>query len=91
MQKIILFIEPSVDAFSTPDKIGHIFMNRVAVDEDARFEILNIFELGKTSVNMSWPKQSEYANFEIERTEKGIGLGNIVCILELEYDVAFIV
>ena len=28
MQKIVLFIEPNDDAFVTPFKIGHLFMNR---------------------------------------------------------------
>ena len=45
MQKIILFIEPSV-AWKTSLKIGNLFMNRFAVDEDAASEILKIFELG---------------------------------------------
>ena len=34
-QKIVLFIEPSVWA-STPSKIGNLFMNRFAIDEDAK-------------------------------------------------------
>ena len=47
MQKIVLFIEPYDDAWSTPLKIGNLFMNRFAVDEDAASEILKIFELEK--------------------------------------------
>ena len=47
MQKIILFVEPSDDAYETPVKIGNLFMNRFAVDEDASIEILKIFELCK--------------------------------------------
>ena len=31
MQKIVLFIEPNDDAFLTPAKIGHLFMNRFAI------------------------------------------------------------
>ena len=45
MHKIVLFIEPSEDACLTPLKIGNLFMNRIAVDEDASHEILKIFEL----------------------------------------------
>ena len=81
MQKIVLFIEPNDDAFSTPEKIGHLFMNRFAVDEDASCEVLNVLELGKASEKMSRRKDPEYANFENERIEKGMGLVNIVCIL----------
>ena len=43
-QKIVLFIEPSVWA-STPSKIGNLFMNRFAIDEDAKNEILKIYQL----------------------------------------------
>ena len=40
MQKIVLFIEPSDDAFDTPFKIGHLFMNRFIIEEKANFENL---------------------------------------------------
>ena len=53
MQKIVFFIEPSDHAFDTPFKIGNLFMNRFAVDEDAASEILKIFELEKTSLKIS--------------------------------------
>ena len=57
MQKIILFIEPNDDAFMTPAKIGDIFMNRFAIDENASCEILKKFELGKTSFDMHWSRR----------------------------------
>ena len=47
MQKIVLFIEPNYNAFSTPLTIGNLLMNRFAIDEDAGSEILKIFELEK--------------------------------------------
>ena len=53
MHKIVLFIQPSKDAWRTPWEIGNLFMNRFAVDEDSAFEILKIFELGKFSSRMS--------------------------------------
>ena len=80
MQKIVLFIEPNDDAFFTPEKIGHLFMNRFSVDEDASFEVLNVLELGKTSNKISRAKDPDYANFENERKEKGMGLAIIVYI-----------
>ena len=82
MQKIVLFIEPNDDGFYTPEKIGHLFMNRFSVDEDASCEILNVLELGKASTRLSRPKDPEYANFENERKEKGMGLVSMACILE---------
>ena len=82
MNKIVLFIEPSDDAFSTPEKIGHLFMNRFAVDEDASCEVLNVLTLGNSSYKMSRPKDPQYAFFENEIKEKGMGLVYMICILE---------
>ena len=45
MQKIVLFIEPAWRACDTPSKIGNLFMNRFAIDEDAKNEILKIYQL----------------------------------------------
>jgi len=59
MQKIVLFIEPSEHAFGTPSKIGNLFMNRFAVDEDVAFEILKICELGKYSRPMSSEEEQQ--------------------------------
>ena len=73
-QKIVLFIEPHDDAFYTPSKIGHLFMNRFAVDEDSSFEIVKVLELEKTSLAMYYPNHPEYKNFEKERKQKGIDL-----------------
>ena len=74
MQKVVLFIEPSDDAYLTPLKIGNLFMNRFAVEEDAASEVLKIFELEKTSWKMSYPNHSEYDKFEKERKQKGMDL-----------------
>ena len=77
MQKIVLLIEPSDDACYTPLKIGNLFMNRFAVEEDAASEILKILELEKTSFKISWPNPKhnpEYKNFEEERKQKGMDI-----------------
>ena len=74
MHKIVLFIEPNDDAFWTPSKIEHLFMNRFAIDEDASFEIVKVLDLGKTSMRMSRPKHPDYMFFENERKQKGIDL-----------------
>ena len=77
MQKIVLFIEPiDVMKWFTPFKIGNLFMNRFAVDEDAASEILKIFELEKTSLEMSNSAHPNYKNFGDERKQKGKGLNN---------------
>ena len=72
MQKIILFNEPNDDAFITPAKIGDMFMNRFAIDENASCEILKTFEIGKNSLEMSWSGHENYENLVEERKQKGI-------------------
>ena len=42
-QKIVLFIEPAYHTYEKPSKIGNLFMNRFAIDEDAKNEILKIY------------------------------------------------
>ena len=42
MQKIVLFIEPPLNQYYTPLKIGNLFMNRFAIDEDGSHEIMKI-------------------------------------------------
>ena len=73
-QKIVLFLEPSDHAFNTPLKIGHLFMNRFAIDEDASFEIVKVLELKKGSSKMSSPFNAENVNNETEIKQKGIDL-----------------
>ena len=62
MQKIILFVEPNDDLFVTPAKIGNLFLNRFAIDENASCEILKTVELMKASTN-SWCQQKGMDHF----------------------------
>ena len=82
MQKIILFVEPNDDAFETPAKIGDIFMNRFAIDENASCEILKRFELGKTSAEMSFPKHKNYKNWVEDRQQKG--MDHLIVIVNIQ-------
>ena len=43
--KIVIFIQPPIGPWHTPSKIGNLFMNRFAIDEDANHEILKIYQL----------------------------------------------
>ena len=45
MQKIVLIIEPQTNENHTPSKIGNLFMNRFAIDENGCNEILKIYYL----------------------------------------------
>ena len=44
-QKIVLFIDPAGTTWTKPDKIGNLFTNRFAIDEDAKNEILKIYQI----------------------------------------------
>ena len=44
-QNIVLFIEPAEEAWSKPSKIGNLFLNRFAIDEDAKNDISKIYHL----------------------------------------------
>ena len=46
-------------------------MNRFAVEEDAASEVLKIYELEKTSFEMSYDGHPKYKNYMIERLHKG--------------------
>ena len=48
-QKIVLFIEPADRPYLTPSKLGNLFMNRFAIEEDANHEILKIYHLEHTT------------------------------------------
>ena len=45
MQNIVLFIDPAPELCYTPSKIGHLFINRFAIAEEEKSEILKIVEL----------------------------------------------
>ena len=81
MQKIVLFIEPNYDAHKTSFKAGHLFMNRFVVEEKANFEIVKIFELGKSSIKMSDSDDPKYSNFEEERSYKGTNLSTFITLI----------
>ena len=72
MQKIVLFIEPNDDAFSTPSKIGHLFMNRFAIDEDPGYEISKVLEFEKASWKLCHSEHPEYKDLKNERKQKGM-------------------
>ena len=44
-RKIVLFIEPAYHTYKKPSKIGNLFMNRFAINEDAKNEILKMYQL----------------------------------------------
>ena len=82
MQKIVLFIEPSDDAFQIPVKSGYLFMNRFGIEEEANFEIVKIFELGKSFWKMLVDRfHQKYSNFAEERNQKGMSLSTLILFI----------
>ena len=45
MQNVIFIIEEPSFSYSTPEKIGFQYMNRIAIDEEASFEIRKVSRL----------------------------------------------
>ena len=70
MFKIVLFLEKSDDAWSTPLKIGSLFLNLLIIDENSAIEVLGIHHLANSYSKMSFPRHNEFHNYERERFEK---------------------
>ena len=48
MQNLVVFMQPSEDAWRTPLKGGNMILNRFCIDEDAAFELSGVNYLKKT-------------------------------------------
>ena len=71
-------MEEQEEDWATPLKIGNLFFNRFAADEDAAFESVGVYHLQKSShKTASRRRDKEYANFENERKEKGMDINHI--------------
>ena len=57
-QNLFLFIEPPIDPWSSPSKIGNSYINRFVIDEEASFELLGVNYLSKAEV-AQWSKYFE--------------------------------
>ena len=69
MKNLIFLIEPSENEFITPIKISNLYLNRFAVDEDAAFEIIGVYDMPKSKLEIPY-ENSE--NFENEISEENI-------------------
>ena len=70
MFKIVLFQEESSDAWSTPLKMGSLYLNVLTIDEAVAIEVIGIYNLVTSFSKMSFPYQDEFKNFQRERVEK---------------------
>ena len=57
--EIILLLEPNKDKYQTSSKFGHLYMNRFAIDEEAKFEIIKVVELGESYRYITKQEQKE--------------------------------
>jgi len=48
MQNLLVFMEPSEDAWKTSLKGGYMILNRFCIDEDAAFELSGVYYLEKS-------------------------------------------
>ena len=69
MQKIVLFNEKPLDKYSQHSKIGMMFTNRFAIDEDENSEILKIMEI--EAIDTLSSNFEEFSDFEFEEAGKG--------------------
>ena len=53
-------------------------MIRLIITQEANFEIVKVFELGKTSRKMSSMLHLEYLNFEKDRKQKGMSRSTFI-------------
>ena len=63
MQNLLVFMEPSEDAWKTSLKGGNMILNRFCIDEDAAFELSGVYHLKKSSqdiIDQKWTPESEF-------------------------------
>ena len=56
MQNLVVFMEPSEDAWNTPLKGGNMILNRFCIDEDAAFELSGVYSFKKSSYDLTHRK-----------------------------------
>ena len=78
MQIIILFIEPNSEPFETLGKIGNLFVNRFAIEEDGQFEVLKIFQLENDHNHYT----DGVFDYEKNRSKLGKGLNTLKFIIK---------
>ena len=68
-QNLVVFMDPSEDAYVVPLKGGNMMLNRFCIEEDAAFELSGVNYLKKSSVQI---KNGYDREFELKRKEKGM-------------------
>ena len=69
MKNLVVFMEPSENAWNTSLKGGNMILNRFCIDEDAGFELSGVQYLKKSPENVRVDKVRE---FQLKKKEKGM-------------------
>ena len=68
MQNLVVFMEPSEDAWDISLNYGNMILNRFCIDEDAAFELSGVYSLKKTSNDIEF---GQSLKFKLKRMQKG--------------------
>ena len=68
MQNLVVFMEPSKEAWRTSLKAGNMILNRFCIDEDASFELSGVNYLKKSSEDTRY---GESFRLKSKRHDKG--------------------
>ena len=68
MQNLVVFMEPSHNAWETPLKAGNMILNRFCIEEDAAFELSGVNSLKKSSDDI---EHRDSPKFILKRIQKG--------------------
>ena len=71
-QNLILFIQPPIDPWSSPSKIGNSYINRFVIDEEASFELLGVYQLSKIDMSPVPEKERERYVFDNKMIDSAI-------------------
>ena len=69
MQNLVVFVEPSEEAWKTPLKGGNLILNRLCIDEDAAFELSGVNYL-KTTYDEMMSMDALYSKGQIVMQKK---------------------
>ena len=72
MKDLVFLMEPSKNEWMTPLKIGNLYLNRFAIDEEAAFEVLGIHYFVPS--RYSHDKNEIFKTEQSELKQKGIEL-----------------
>ena len=69
MQNLVVFMEPSYDAWNISLKGGNMILNRFCIDEDAAFELSGVYFFQKSPHFITLIGHDR--EFNVKRKEKG--------------------